>query len=63
MQKIIRDSKGKMVGSIHQTDTQTYLRDFSGKVVATYREGTDTTLSIAANQQVKGEQLLRFLPK
>ena len=62
MSRIIKDSNGKMLATIHNTGTQTYLKDFTtGKVLASYRPGTDTTLDWTKNQPVKGNQILRFV--
>lgn len=62
MSVIIKDSRGKALATIQNTGTQTYLKDFTtGKVLATYRKGTDTTLDWTKNQQCRGNQLARFI--
>jgi len=55
----IRDSKGKILASIHTTATQSYITQFAGKTVATYRNGK--TVDLVKNQTVKNNQLLRFV--
>ena len=54
----IRDSRGKMLATVYNSGTQTYLRDFkSGRTLATYRDGK----TVAKNQTLKGNQLMRFV--
>ena len=56
----IRDSRGKMLATVYNSGTQTYLRDFkTGKTLATYRDGK--TVNLVKNQTVKGNQLMRFV--
>ena len=60
--KTIRDAQGRIRATIHETDTRTYLHDFTtGKVLATYNEKTDRTLDLTKNQQSTGNQIMRFI--
>lgn len=47
-----------MLATVYNSGTQTYLRDFkSGRTLATYRDGK----TVAKNQTLKGNQLMRFV--
>ena len=61
--KIIRDSVGKILATVYDSGTQTYLRDFTtNRVLASVRKNSDTVLDWTTNKPVKGrEQLLRFV--
>ncbi len=56
----IRDSRGKMLATVYNSGTQTYLRDFkSGRTLATYRDGK--TQHLKTNSMVRGNQLMRYV--
>jgi hypothetical protein len=55
----IRDAKGKILAAVHTTATQSYVTQFAGKTVATYRNGR--TQDLVKNQTVRGNQLMRFV--
>ena len=55
----IRDFKGKILATVHTTATQSYVTQFAGKTLASYRNGR--TVDLMKNQTVKGNQLMRFV--
>jgi len=55
----IRDAKGKILATVQTTATQSYVTQFAGKTVATYRNGK--TVDLVKHQTVRGNQLQRFV--
>ena len=55
----IRDAKGKILATVHTTDTQSYVTQFAGKTLASYRN--EKTVDLVKNQTMNGNQLMRFV--
>ena len=58
-----RDMHGNIIGSIADFPSCQYIYDPHGNLMATYHKNTDLTISVGGGEQVKGNQLMRFLKK
>ena len=58
-----RDMHGNLVGSIAENQSSHYVYDSHGNLLAIYHKNTDLTVSVSGSEQLKGNQLMRFLKK
>jgi len=58
----IRDSMGRMIGTVRQDGSKTTVRDFkSGIIVATYNADTNRTTDWKSNKTLQGNQAIRLI--
>ena len=55
----IRSATGKILATVHTTATQSYVTQFAGRTLATYRNGK--TVDLVKNVTLRGSQLQRFV--
>jgi YD repeat-containing protein len=58
-----RDSHGNVIGRLDENQSCQYVYDQHGKLLATYNKSTDLTTNVIGSEQLKGNQLLRFLSR
>ena len=58
-----RDMHGNIIGRIAENLTNQYVYDQHGNLLATYNKSTDLTINVSGSEQLKGNQLMRFLKK
>lgn len=58
-----RDSHGNVIGRIDENQSCQYVYNQHGKLLATYNKSTDLTINISGSEQLKGNQLMRFLSR
>jgi len=58
-----RDSHGNVIGRIDENKSCQYVYDQHGKLLATYNKSTDLTTNVIGSEQLKGNQLMRFLSR
>jgi len=58
-----RDMHGNIIGRIAEVPSCQYIYDPHGNLLATYHKDTDLTISVSGSEQLKGNQLMRFLKK
>lgn len=58
-----RDMHGNIIGGIAEFPTCIYIYDPHGNLLATYHKSTDLTVNASGSEQLKGNQLMRFLKK
>ncbi len=59
----LRDSHGNVIGRLDENQICQYVYDQHGKLLATYNKSTDLTTNFSGSEQLKGNQLMRFLSK
>lgn len=57
------DSHGNIIGRTDENQSSQYVFDQHGNLLATYNKSTDLTINVSGNEQLKGNQLMRFLKK
>ena len=58
-----RDSHGNVIGRLDEKQSCQYVYDQHGKLLATYNKSTDLTTNVSGSEQLKGNQLMRFLSR
>ena len=58
-----RDSHGNVIGRIDENQSCQYVYDQHGKLLATYNKRSDLTINVSGSEQLKGNQLMRFLSR
>ncbi len=58
-----RDSYGNVIGRLDENQSCQYVYDQHGKLLATYNKSTDLTTNVSGSEQLKGNQLMRFLSR
>jgi YD repeat-containing protein len=58
-----RDSHGNVIGRLDENQSCQYVYDQHGKLLATYNKSTDLTTNVSGSEQLKGNQLIRFLSR
>jgi YD repeat-containing protein len=58
-----RDSHGNVIGRLDENQSCQYVYDQHGKLLATYNKSTDLTTNVSGSEQLKGNQLMRFLSR
>ena len=58
-----RDSHGNVIGRLDENQSCQYVYDQHGKLLATYNKSTDLTTNVIGSEQLKGNQLMRFLSR
>lgn len=59
----IRDSQLNVIGRIEENQTSSYIYNQQGQLLATYNKSVDITSNASGSEQLKGNQLMRFLPR
>jgi hypothetical protein len=58
-----RDSHGNVIGRFDENQSCQYIYDHHGKLLATYNKSSDLTINVSGSEQLKGNQLMRFLTR
>ena len=58
-----RDSHGNVIGRLDENQSCQYVYDHHRKLLATYNKSTDLTTNVSGSEQLKGNQLMRFLSR
>lgn len=59
----LRDSHGNILGRLDENQTSQYVFDQHGQLLATYNKSTDLTINASGSEQLKGNQLMRYLSR
>ena len=60
-EEYFRDSHGNIVGRIDDNQSSQYIYDKHGNLLAIYNKSTDLTINVTGSEQLKGNQLMRFI--
>ena len=60
-EEYFRDSHGNIIGRIDDNQSSKYIYDGHGNLMAIYNKSTDLTINVSGSEQLKGNQLMRFL--
>jgi hypothetical protein len=58
-----KDMHGNILGRIDDNQSSQYIYDVHGNLLAIYNKSTDLTINVTGSEQLKGNQLMRFLKR